>query len=226
MSTIEPLNEVRVLVTAGPTREALDPVRYLSNRSSGKMGFAVARAARDAGARVTLVSGPVTRKTPRGVWRVNVESADDMHGAVQEYLPDTDIFISVAAVADYRPEDIAANKIKKAGETMQLNLIRNPDILAQVAASENAPFTVGFAAETENVIENARAKLFHKNVDMIAANRVGADQAFDQDTNALTVLWSDGELDLPPQAKPELAKALVECIARQFRANRIKGGRG
>lgn len=223
MSRAEPLDGLRILVTAGPTREPIDPVRYISNRSSGKMGFAMARAARDAGARVTLIAGPVSRSTPKGVWRVNVDSAADMQKAVMQYIPDTDIFISAAAVADYRPKEISPAKIKKAGDTMTIDLVRNPDILAMVASQSNPPFTLGFAAETENVTVNARAKLFHKNLDMIAANKVGDNQAFDQDDNALTVIWEDGEQELPLQSKRSLAMALIGCVARLYRNKRVKG---
>lgn len=225
MSRGEPLEGLRVLVTAGPTREPLDPVRYISNRSSGKMGFAMARAARDAGARVTLVAGPVNRSTPKGVWRVNVDSADDMQKAVLQYIPDTDIYISAAAVADYRPKEVSPHKIKKAGDTMSIELVRNPDILAMVANQAQPPFTVGFAAETDSVNQNARAKLFHKNLDMIAANKVGDNQAFDQDDNALTVIWEDGEQELPLQSKRSLAMAVIGCVARLYRIKRVKGAK-
>lgn len=225
MSKSEPLADLHVLITAGPTREPLDPVRFLSNRSSGKMGFAVARAARDAGARVTLVAGPVERRTPKGVWRVNVESAEEMLKSVEEYLPDTDIFVAAAAVADYRAAEVAERKIKKGGDTLSLELVRNPDILAQVASGQNPPFTVGFAAETDNLEENARAKLFHKNLDMIAANSVADGQAFDQDDNELLVLWKDGEHHLPKQEKPALARLLVSLVAREYRVRRVQGGR-
>lgn len=225
MSSSERLADVRILITAGPTREALDPVRYLSNRSSGKMGFAIARAARDAGAKVTVIAGPVDRRTPKGVWRVNVESAKEMQESVEEYLADTDIFIAAAAVADYRAAEIADRKIKKGGDTLTLELVRNPDILAQVADREDAPFTVGFAAETDNLVENARAKMFHKNLDMIAANQVGNGKAFDQDDNELTVIWKDGEHHLPRQEKTVLAKLLVALIAREYRTRRAQGAR-
>lgn len=225
MSRAEPLAGLRVLVTAGPTREAIDPVRYISNRSSGKMGFAMARAARDAGARVTLVAGPVNVATPRGVWRVNVESAEQMHKAVFEYLADTDIFVAAAAVADYRPKEISAKKIKKAGEYLTLELVRNPDILALVASQPQPPFTVGFAAETDNVIDNARAKLFHKNIDMIAANEVGENLGFDQDENALTLIWSDGLQELSLQAKRPLAMAMIGCVAKCYRDKRVRRAR-
>ncbi len=225
MSSAEPLAGQQVLITAGPTREALDPVRYLSNRSSGKMGFAIARAARDAGAKVTLVSGPVSLKTPKGVWRVNVESAEEMRAQVMQFLPDTDIFIATAAVADYRPAQLADSKIKKGGERLTIELVRNPDILAEVAASGKAPFTVGFAAETNNLVDNARAKLFHKGLDMIAANKVGRTEAFDQDDNELTVIWTDGEQLLPMQAKANLARALIKLVAQRYLASRVMGVR-
>ena len=165
----------RVLITAGPTRERIDPVRFISNRSSGKMGFAVAQAAREAGATVVLVAGPVSLATPAGVTRLDVESAADMLGAVLRELPGTDVFISTAAVADYRPARAAQQKIKKSSETLDLAMERTIDVLATVAARAERPFVVGFAAETEAVEQNARTKLLKKNLDMIAANVVGHD---------------------------------------------------
>lgn len=225
MGSAESLAGLRVLITAGPTREAIDPVRYISNRSSGKMGFAVARAARDAGARVTLVAGPVNRRTPKDVWRVNVESAEEMLTSVSEYVPETDIFVATAAVADFRPRQVADQKLKKNGETLTLKMVRNPDILATVAAIADGPFTVGFAAETENLARNAREKLISKNLDMIAANKVGRDEAFDKDRNALLVIWNDGEQQLPKQGKLELAHALINCVARRYRESRATRAR-
>ncbi len=213
----------RVLVTAGPTREAIDPVRYISNRSSGRMGFAVARAAREAGAAVVLIAGPVSLETPEGVTRIDVVSAQDMLHAVQEQVADCDIFISVAAVADYRPEDVAPRKIKKSDASMTLRLTRNPDILATVAALPQAPFTVGFAAETELLEAHARAKRAAKSLDMIAANRVGEGAGFDVPDNALQVYWEGGEQSLASAGKEKLARRLVALIAQRFhdRDNRV-----
>jgi len=208
-----------VLITAGPTREALDPVRYLGNRSSGKMGFAVAAAAAAAGARVTLVAGPVALATPAGVERVDVESAAEMHAAVMARAPACDLFIAAAAVADYRPAAAAEQKIKKDKATLQLALVRNPDILAEVAALPAAPFTLGFAAETDDVLGYAREKLERKGLDMIAANRVGlAGLGFEADDNALHLLWRDGERDLGRGPKRQLATLLVEAIAERLAA--------
>jgi phosphopantothenoylcysteine decarboxylase/phosphopantothenate--cysteine ligase len=209
----------RVLVTAGPTREKVDPVRYLGNRSSGKMGFAVADALCREGAEVTLVSGPVSLATPPGVARVDIESAREMLVAVEAGLPGVDIFVACAAVADFRPVDAAENKIKKtASPSLTLVLERNPDILATVAARDDAPFCVGFAAETEDVAAYARTKLEAKGLDMIAANRVGESLGFERDDNALLVLWPGGEKALPTQPKSQLAAALVELIVERFDA--------
>jgi len=205
----------RVVVSAGPTRERLDPVRFISNRSSGKMGYAVAQAARDAGATVVLVSGPVGIDPPPGVEFVLVESAQQMYDAVHRALAAADIYIGAAAVADYQAPAVAAQKIKKSAEKMQLELVGAPDILASVAAlTSGRPFVVGFAAETENVEENARAKLTRKRVDMIAANRVGDGLAFDCDDNSLLVLWAGGREQLASCGKPELARRLVALIAK------------
>jgi phosphopantothenoylcysteine decarboxylase/phosphopantothenate--cysteine ligase len=206
----------RVLVTAGPTREAIDPVRYISNRSSGKMGFAVATAAMEAGADVTLVSGPVALQTPPGVTRVDVEDAAAMHAAVLEHVAGCDIFISVAAVADYRPTGVAPRKLKKSAAGLSLELQANPDILAAVAGLPEAPFTVGFAAETDMLESNARHKLVAKGIDMIAANNVADGQGFDRDDNALQVFWVDGETQLARTGKSRLARQLVEVIARLY----------
>jgi len=213
-----PLAGVRALVTAGPTREALDPVRFLGNRSSGKMGYAVAEALSAAGAAVTLISGPTTIDAPTGVARVDVESAAEMHAAVMARASDVDLFVATAAVADYRPDAVAAEKIKKSADTLTLRLVRNPDILAEVASLPNAPFTVGFAAETENVELHALAKLEAKHIDMIAANRVGGGEGFERDDNALTVLWQGGRLDLGQADKRVLARELVKLIVERFHA--------
>jgi phosphopantothenoylcysteine decarboxylase/phosphopantothenate--cysteine ligase len=211
-----PLARRRVLITAGPTRECIDPVRFLSNRSSGKMGFAVAQAMREAGAEVVLVSGPVALPTPPGVRRIDVESCQQMYDAVERELPGTAIFVGTAAVADYRPTHCADHKIKKSQETMPLELTRTVDILAQVSASNPRPFVVGFAAETDAVEEHAGAKLLAKNLDLIAANEVGHAKAFDCDDNALIVLWRGGRIELPPSPKRELARALTALIVERY----------
>jgi phosphopantothenoylcysteine decarboxylase/phosphopantothenate--cysteine ligase len=211
-----PLAGLRVVVTAGPTREPIDPVRYITNRSSGRMGFALAAAAREAGAEVVLVSGPVALATPPGVRRVDVETAEQMFARVHDEISGTHLFIACAAVADYRPERAAAEKIKRTEPEMHLDLIRSPDTLASVAALPNPPFTVGFAAETHNVAQYAREKLARKHVDMIAANRVGPDCGFDRDTNELAVYWSGGELLLGEGAKGVLAQRLMEVIASRY----------
>jgi phosphopantothenoylcysteine decarboxylase/phosphopantothenate--cysteine ligase len=208
----------KVLVTAGPTRERIDPVRFITNRSSGKMGFAVAEAARLAGAEVVLVSGPVNVATPPGVRRVDVETAEQMLEAVRADLPGTDVFIAAAAVSDYRPVQPAAEKIKKTSDSLMLALSRTTDILATVAAGSPRPFVVGFAAETQNVERNALAKLEGKRLDMIAANQVGDNLAFDCDDNALTVYWPEGKRELARAPKRRLAAELVAVIAERYAA--------
>jgi phosphopantothenoylcysteine decarboxylase / phosphopantothenate---cysteine ligase len=203
----------RVLITAGPTRECIDPVRFVSNRSSGKMGFAIAHAAREAGADVVLVSGPVALPTPPGVRRVEVESAADMLAAVLLEVDRTDIFISTAAVADYRPTLTYEQKIKKTSDHMDLSMERTADIVGTVAARAQRPFVVGFAAETESVEQNARGKLLKKNLDMIAANEVGTGKAFDCEDNHLVVLWRSGRRELGRASKSALAERLIALIA-------------
>ncbi len=210
----------RVLITAGPTRERIDPVRFISNRSSGKMGFAVAQAARDAGAQVVLVSGPVSLPTPPGIRRINVESAAEMLDVVLHEVAGVDIFISTAAVADYRPTRAAGQKIKKTSDTMDLSMERTVDVLATVAARSDRPFVVGFAAETESVEQHARGKLLRKNLDMIAANEVGEAKAFDCDENQLIVLWRTGRRELGKASKLALARELVALIAQSLEARR------
>ncbi|QIB65546.1 bifunctional phosphopantothenoylcysteine decarboxylase/phosphopantothenate--cysteine ligase CoaBC [Kineobactrum salinum] len=208
----------RVVITAGPTREALDPVRYISNHSSGRMGFALARAAVDAGARTTLVSGPVQLATPAHVRRVDVESAQQMLDQCLELLPECDIFIACAAVADYRPATFASQKIKKGAERSSLELVRNPDIVATVAASSAAPFTVGFAAETSKLLEYAQAKMENKQLDMIVANDVaGAGIGFNSDENAATVLWPGGSEVLEQASKLNIARRIIALIAKQMK---------
>ncbi len=216
-----PLEGRRVLITAGPTREAIDPVRFLSNRSSGKMGYALAQAAWRAGAEVLLVSGPTCLERPDGVERIDVISAEEMRRAVLEQLPGQDIFIACAAVADYRPRQPARDKIKKQSERLTLELERTPDILAEVAARPNRPFCVGFAAETQELEHYARDKLAGKKLDMIAANRVdGDDGAFEGDDNELAVFWDDGAIELPRQPKTRIARELIAIIADQFSRRR------
>ena len=213
-----PLKGRRVLITAGPTRERIDPVRFISNRSSGKMGYAVAQAARDRGAEVVLVSGPVNLCVPPGVRRVCVESAQQMHDAVMQEIAGTDIFIGTAAVADYRPAAPASCKIKKVSDKLEVCMERTVDILAAVAQRADRPYTVGFAAETNNVEEHALAKLQRKNLDLIAANEVGDTKVFDCDDNALTLLWPNGgRLELGAGAKTELATKLVDFIVERYR---------
>ncbi len=205
-----------VLVTAGPTREPIDPVRYITNRSSGKMGYAVAAAAHALGARVIVISGPVSLPEPRGTEVVRVETAAEMLAATHERIADADMFIAAAAVSDYRPAEISAQKIKKTSDTMTLELVRSPDILASVTALDDAPFTVGFAAETQNVRDYALGKLENKKLDMIVANRVGSDCGFDVDDNAAELLWAGGEKAFDRMPKSELATALMDIIAARF----------
>ena len=215
-----PLAGVRVLLTAGPTREPLDPVRYLGNRSSGRMGFALAEALADLGARVVLVSGPCALPTPQGIERVNVETALQMHAATMERVSSCDLFVGAAAVADFRPAEPAPEKIKKGTAELAVRLVRNPDILAEVAALAPGPFTVGFAAETERVEEYALGKLTDKRLDLIAANRVGGERGgFEREENALTVLWSGGRRDLPLMSKSRLARELALTIAERYGAS-------
>jgi phosphopantothenoylcysteine decarboxylase/phosphopantothenate--cysteine ligase len=213
------LDGVNVVVTAGPTREALDPVRYISNHSSGKMGFAIARAAAEAGAITSIISGPVNLATPEHVRRVDVISAQDMLQAAETELGVCDIFIACAAVADYRPANAAEQKIKKSGENMQIELVRNPDIVATIAGAKNRPFTVGFAAETQDVEDYARAKLEKKKLDLIVANDVsGSEGGFNSDNNAATLLWPGGTRRVELTSKTQLARILVETIANLYHA--------
>ena len=212
-----PLTGVRVLLTAGPTREPLDPVRFLGNRSSGRMGFALAEALQTLGARVTLITGPTSLPGPRVTERVEVETALEMHGAVMARATEYDIFVATAAVADYRSAAPAENKIKKSADELTLRLVRNPDILAEVAALPHPPFTVGFAAETDRVEEYARDKLNRKGLNMIAANHVGGAQGgFERAENALTVIWHDGQRELPMMDKTRLARELARLIAERY----------
>lgn len=212
-----------VVITAGPTREYIDPVRYISNRSSGKMGYAVADAAIEAGAEVILISGPVALKAPEGAALIPVETAEEMADAVKSVIIDADIFISAAAVADYRIEDMADEKIKKHDANLTLNLSRTEDILAHVANYPDGPFTVGFAAETQELEVYAKAKLENKGLDMVAANLVGPKLAFDQDDNALNVYWPGGMAVLEKNTKQRIARQLIELIAEQYEeSHRLK----
>jgi phosphopantothenoylcysteine decarboxylase/phosphopantothenate--cysteine ligase len=203
----------RVLVSAGPTYEDIDPVRFIGNRSSGRMGFAVAQAAAEQGARVHLVAGPVHLPTPADVTRIDVRSAREMHAAVMRQIPQCDIFISAAAVGDYRPGEIAVHKLKKRGGALSLTLTENPDILAEVAARMTRPFLIGFAAETRNLETSARAKLERKKLDLIAANLVGDGAGFDAADNELLLLWAGGVERLPRADKLTLARALIARVA-------------
>jgi phosphopantothenoylcysteine decarboxylase/phosphopantothenate--cysteine ligase len=211
------LDGVTVLVTAGPTREPIDPVRYISNRSSGKMGFAMAAAAAAAGARVTLVAGPVSLPTPPGVERLDVETAAQMHEAAVTRAVSADIYIGAAAISDYRPQRAQQQKIKKKSTTLSLELVRSMDVLAEIAALKSAPFTVGFAAETEKLEEHAGGKLLAKKLNMIVGNLVGKDLCFEQDDNSVLVLWPGGSEEIPRMAKTELARKLIEIIAGRYR---------
>ncbi len=213
------LDGKRVMITAGPTREAIDPVRYISNHSSGKMGYALAQAAADAGASVVLVSGPVALPSPEGVERVAVVSAQEMYDAVLAEVGQTDLFIGCAAVADYRPAQVIDQKIKKSAETLTIELVRNPDIISAVAGSSPRPFTVGFAAETQDVLSYARGKLERKGLDAIIANDV-SDSAigFNSDENEVVLITGKSEQALPRMGKRQLATTLIErlaaCLAR------------
>lgn len=207
----------RVVITAGPTREALDPVRYISNNSSGKMGYALAQAAVDAGAKTTLVSGPVNLAAPEHTRLVGVQSAEEMLQQCLKLLPECDIFIACAAVADYRPAAVQDQKIKKGPQEMSLQLVRTPDIVAAVAADEHRPYTVGFAAETNDVLAYAREKMQRKGLDMIIANDV-ADPAigFNSNDNAVTVLRRDSEHLLARASKTTIARQIVHLIAQDI----------
>lgn len=220
MSPDASLAGLKVVIDAGPTYEDIDPVRFLGNRSSGKMGFAVAAAGAAAGAEVTLVAGPVALATPAGVARrVDVRSALQMRDAVLQAIDGADIFIATAAVADWRVAEYSARKIKKGPSGAPvLELVENPDILAEVARRDPRPFVVGFAAETDHVLENGRKKLERKNLDMLAANHVNENVGIGADDNALDLIWPGGGENLPRASKPELAKALVARIAARYRA--------
>lgn len=219
--SVSDLQHLKIMLTAGPTREPLDPVRYISNHSSGKMGFAIAEAAARRGASVTLIAGPVSLPTPKGVTRIDVITAVDMQSAVMENITQQDIFIGSAAVADYRAATIAADKIKKQGDEdneITLQLIKNPDIVAGVAAlTQNRPYVVGFAAETRNVEEYAQQKRRRKQLDLICANDVSlAEQGFNSDNNALHLFWQEGDKVLPLSTKQLLGQQLLDEIVRLY----------
>ena len=214
---VRALDGTNVTITAGPTWEALDPVRALSNHSSGKMGYAVAAAAAAAGASVTLVSGPTALNPPSGIRYQPVQSAEDMLAAVEREIEDCDVFIGVAAVADYRPAQSASSKIKKHTESVTLELVRNPDILARVAQSPKRPFTVGFAAETDQAIPNARDKLQRKGLDLIAVNQINAtNNPFGSEENHLVLISETDEIDLGRDSKTALAEHLIAEIAHRY----------
>jgi phosphopantothenoylcysteine decarboxylase/phosphopantothenate--cysteine ligase len=211
------LDGIHMTITAGPTREAIDPVRYISNHSSGKMGYALATAAADAGAIVTLISGPTNLPCPERVTRVDVISAQNMLDATEATLGKCQLFIGCAAVADYRPADAAEQKIKKGGDTMRIELVRNPDIVSTVAHHRARPVTVGFAAETQDLIRYAKGKLENKNLDLIVANDVSNTAiGFNANDNAVTAIWKEGQLIIDQKDKNQLAVQLVALIAKQF----------
>lgn len=207
----KPLAGKRVLLTAGPTFEAIDPVRGLTNSSSGKMGFALTRACVEAGAEVTLIAGPVALPTPRGVRRVDVQSALQMRDAVKQALPGQNVFIGVAAVADYRPRQAATHKVKKGAASLTLELEANPDILAEVASSPDAPFCVGFAAESQDLVVYAEGKRVAKKLALVVGNLV--QDSLGGDTNAVTLFDATGAHVMPPAGKPEVARGIVAHIA-------------
>ena len=219
------LQNIKVMVTAGPTFEAIDPVRYIGNRSSGRMGFALAQAALNAGADVTLISGPVHINAAEGIQRIDVESARQMHDAVMQNIHDQAIFIATAAVADYHPTETHKQKIKKTGDDLSIQLQPNPDILASVAALETPPFTVGFAAETNNIEQHAKQKLVNKRLNMIAANKVshnsntGETTGFNSEYNALDIYWKNGHVKFDHARKTELAQNLIKLIIERFNSN-------
>jgi len=217
----------KVVITAGPTREAIDPVRYITNHSSGKQGYALAEAAVDAGAEVVLVSGPSTLSPPDRVRTIDVISASDMFSAVMSEIDDCDIFIGVAAVADFRPVSSAKHKIKKDGapsnQSISIELVENPDIIASVASRKNKPFTVGFAAETENLLDNARLKLKKKNLDMIVANDVSDTSiGFNSEDNASTILMSDEQISLPKTSKRNVSGKIIDVIVEKVKSSQEK----
>lgn len=220
------LTGLKVVITTGPTREAIDPVRFISNQSSGKQGYALAEAAIEAGARVILISGPTCLDTPDRAQQIDVVSADDMYDAVMAQLEDCDVFIGVAAVADYKPANRAPQKLKKdlnpSGRSITIELVENPDIIASVASALPRPFTVGFAAETESLLDHARAKLKKKNLDMVIANDVSDTSiGFNSDDNRTVVLWDDHEEALPVMSKRNTAAKIIEFIADRLKITNV-----
>lgn len=211
---------VRILVTAGPTHEPIDPVRYITNGSSGKMGYALAEAAREAGASVTMVSGPVSLRPIEGIETIQVVTAQEMYDSVMRKVSECDIFLAVAAVGDYRCKTIANQKIHKKDTDIVLELTRNPDIAASVGQLEQRPFMVGFAAETENVLTSARSKRERKGMDLIVANDVSGQYAMGSDDNAVTVISAEDETVLPPASKDQVARQLIAMIANKFKQRR------
>ena len=207
----------KIVITGGPTREALDPVRYISNHSSGKMAYALATEAVAAGAKVVLISGPVNLQTPAGVTRVDVVTAQEMLDATLANVNDADVFIGVAAVVDYRPQRVATDKIKKTGETVQLKLVKNPDIITAVADLEKPPLLVGFAAETSNIAKNGREKLLKKKLDLLFANN--AADTFNSDSICVTVISADTETELPAGNKHVVARNMLQLIADRLMKN-------
>ena len=219
--TTPKLKDKTVVITAGPTREALDPVRFVSNHSSGKMGYELARQASLSGARVKLISGPTTLKAPQNIELIPVESAKQMHEAVMQQITTADIFIASAAVSDYRPTTVSNQKIKKTSNSITIELEKNPDILSDVCQSDNKPFCVGFAAETENLLENAKQKLVNKKADLIIANQVGTDTdgkplGFNADENRIFIVNNEENIDLGKHAKSKLAQLLIEHIIETY----------
>jgi len=209
------LAEKHIVITGGPTREALDPVRFISNHSSGKMAYALAAEAAAAGAKVTLISGPVNLPTPDRVDRIDVISANEMLGATMDNIESADVFIGVAAVADYRPESEQREKIKKADQQVSLLLVKNPDIISEVAALDNSPFVVGFAAETNDIVENGRSKLEKKNLDLLFANN--ATETFNSDSIAVSVISAEGAEEIPTANKSVVAKTMLQLISERMK---------
>lgn len=213
------LSGLHVVITAGPTRESIDPVRYISNHSSGKMGYALAEAAAEAGAKVTLVSGPVALDCPERVKRIFINSATEMLDAALAEIESCDLFIGSAAVADFRPANVAEQKMKKSADSdsMTITLVKNPDIVATIANHADRPFTVGFAAETQQVVEYARDKLSRKNLDMIIANDVSDSSiGFNSDDNAVTLITTENEIAIPATSKTKLARVLIQHMGEQY----------
>lgn len=213
----------KVVITAGPTREAIDPVRYLSNHSSGKMGYALAEAAAEAGAKTILISGPTQLKTPPRVERIDVISAQQMFDASMDAAAGCDLFIAAAAVADYRAQQVAPQKMKKGeADSLCLTLVKNPDIVASIAALANKPFTVGFAAESENLLDYARAKLQRKNLDLVIANNIGDSRiGFNSDDNAVTLVEKNASYDISQRSKQQLARELIALLADKLTAHSL-----